>query len=99
MFGWLEHHPIHQNVGGSIPSWAVYRRQATNRCFSHISVFSFSLPLSLKSINISLGEDFFKKEKHVWDCMSMLPPRGRKLNNWAFKQVTEDGYTWIGNRD
>ena len=59
---WLEHHPLHQNVVGSIPGQGTHLgfqfdpllgriREATNQCFS------LSLLLSLKSINISSDED------------------------------------------
>ena len=62
---WLEHHPIHQKAAGSIsgqviylgcgfsPGQGMYRRQLT-----HVSLFFPLSPRpSLKSINISSGED------------------------------------------
>ena len=63
---WLEHRPIHQKVGGSIPSqgtclgygfnpWLGYIWEATDRCFS------LSLPLSLKSINTFFTLDLSQK--------------------------------------
>ena len=67
--GWLEHRPAHQKVVCWIPgqgthlgcgfdpwSGACGRQWAdvlSHRCFS----LSLSLPLSLKSVNISSGED------------------------------------------
>ena len=63
---WLEHRPIHQDVAGSILGQGTYLgcmfgprlgcvRKATDWCFS----LSLPFPLSLKSINIPLGKDFF----------------------------------------
>ena len=52
----LEHCPIYQKVEGSILGQGTYRKQSI--FLSHIMFLSFSL--SLKSINISSGEDFFK---------------------------------------
>ena len=51
---WLEGRLIHQKVAGSIPSGGACRRQPTDVSLSHQY---FSLFFSLKSINISLGED------------------------------------------
>ena len=56
-FRWLEHLPIHQNVGGSIPSQVTYLGcmfnswsrcvwEATNQCFS-LTLILLSLPLPL----------------------------------------------------
>ena len=53
---WLEHHLIRQKVAGSIPGWGAYTRQLIIVSFSY-RWFSLSLLLSLKPINISLGED------------------------------------------
>ena len=63
---WLEHYPTHQNVAGLTPglwAWA----HMPNRCFSLKSMvlsqspsLPLSPPLSLKSINISSGEDILK---------------------------------------
>ena len=62
---WLEHHPVHQKVAGSMPSQDVYRRQPidvslSQRCFS----LSLSLSLSLsKSINKNgLKDQIFSPE-------------------------------------
>ena len=52
---WLERHPIHQKVAGSISGLGTYQKQGTD--------VSLSLPLSLKSINICSGEDFLKTYK------------------------------------
>ena len=71
---WLEHCPVHQMVVGLIPSqgkhldygfnpWSSCVQEATNRCFSLTS-----LPLSLKSMNISLSEDL-KKDTSIKDFM------------------------------
>ena len=72
----MEHHPIHQKVAGLIPHqgtylgcgfdpWSGHAWEATD-CFSltflSLSLFPPPLPLSLKSINISLGE--VKKKRH-----------------------------------
>ena len=50
----------HTQAVGLIPSWGVYSRQQINVCLSH-RCFSLSpaasLPLSLKSVNISSGVD------------------------------------------
>ena len=60
---------------GHIPRLLVQSRlgrvlEATDRCFSLNVNVSLSVPLSLKSINISLGEDLFKKccweDHYLW---------------------------------
>ena len=60
----------HALVVGSIPSRGMYRRQLINVSLSH-QCFSLPLPLSLKTINVSLGEDFFKKGN--WGSTSRGP--------------------------
>ena len=66
---WLEHWLIHQKVGGSIPSQALYpggslipsQEKADDHCFSLTSmIISLTLTLSLSKINKHM---FFKKEK------------------------------------
>ena len=47
--GWLEHHPVHQKVVGSVASWVTYRRQLTDVSLSHQSL-CLSPSLSLKAI-------------------------------------------------
>ena len=63
---WMDHHPIHQKFAGSVPDqgtclgcgfhpgWGMHRRHPT---MSLSLSLSLSLCLSLKSINISSGED------------------------------------------
>lgn len=55
----MEHHPIHEKVAGLIPSWSADWRWSIDVTLSHqwfsLSVY-LSFPLSLKSMNISLGE-------------------------------------------
>ena len=48
---WLEHPPIHPKAVSSIPGQGVYGRQL------------FDVSVSLKSINISPGEDFEERER------------------------------------
>ena len=71
---WLEHRPIHQKVAGLIPNQDMYLdcgfntrlgRQPINVSHINVSVSESSLPLSLKSINISSGEGFLKYESVV----------------------------------
>ena len=71
---WLERCPTHAKVVGLIPGQGTYLgcrfdpwpkpvSGATEQCFSLTLMFlslSFSLPLSLKQINISSGEDLEK---------------------------------------
>ena len=61
--GWLEHHPANRREADSISGQGAYERQPTDisllhRCFS--PCLSPSLPLSLKSISMSLGKDLKK---------------------------------------
>ena len=67
--GCLERRHVHQNAVGSISGQGAYGRQSVDVSLSH-QCFSLSLPLSLKSINISLGEDFLKE--------------GEVTTNWAY---------------
>ena len=60
--GWIVI-PVYQNVLGSIPSLGVYRRQPIRSMF--LFYISLPLPLSLESINISLGKDLKKKKKRM----------------------------------
>ena len=74
---WLERRPVHQKVVGKMPIRDTYLGcgfdpqlahvcEATNQCFSLISTFlslSLTLPLSLKSINISSDKDKKLKEQ------------------------------------
>ena len=71
--GWLEHHPIHQKVAGSIPGQGTYLGcgfdlrsgrvwEATDRCFSITSTFlslclSLSFSLPLSLKSISMSSD------------------------------------------
>ena len=56
---WLEHCPMHQKVVGSIPGRAYMGGNDQCHNFS-LTLKSISLFLSLKSTNISSGEDFLK---------------------------------------
>ena len=97
--GWLEHHPVNWKILGLIPTpglqvWSPVRvcmRGNQSMFLSHIDVslpLSPSLPLSLKSISMSSGED---KKK----CL-------RKKNDSAFLQCgdcwEERGHTWRGSQ-
>ena len=86
---WLEHHPINRKVAGLIPGqgtywgfkvgpWSGCIWEATDRCFplSH-QCFSPSLPLSLKSISMSLG----KAKKIFLRCTSQMK-RTISTKNW-----------------
>ena len=81
----VEHLLVHQKVIGSISSQGTYLGcginphlgctwKATNRCFPLTSIFlssSLSTPLllSLKSINVSLGEDYKGNKKRMKGVM------------------------------
>ena len=65
--GWLsllEHHSIHQHAGGLIPVQGTYLARLWVRKYGrelvNVSHINVSLSLSLKSINISLGEGLKK---------------------------------------
>ena len=70
LLSWLECCPVHKNVVGLIPGpdtyldcrfdpWSGPICETTHQCFSYPCFFfvPLSLPLSLKLINISSGED------------------------------------------
>ena len=74
---WLQHHPVHQKAAGSIPGqgthlacgfnpWLGHLWEATDRCFSLISIFLFLSPflskINLKNI-LAWGLKKMKKEK------------------------------------
>ena len=81
---WFEHCPMHQKVAGSIPgqgtlpkvvgsisSRGMCRKQWIDVCLSHCC-FSFSPFFSLKSINVSSGEDFFLKKIYLQVLCSLI---------------------------
>ena len=56
-FSCLECCPVHQKVTSSIPGQGTYGRQLIDVSVLHCCWSLLSLPLSLKSTNISLNED------------------------------------------
>ena len=94
---WLEHSPIHQKVVGSNPGQA---HTKANRSYwliflPHINAsFSLSLPLSLKSIKVSMDEDL-KKE-----CMGLRQHSVTVNRNfhWSLQpRVMGDFSSWSWN--
>ena len=66
--GWLPSGPVNQKVAGLVPGQGTHPgcgfspqkghvREATDRFFCSFSLLFLFLPLSLKSVNMSLGED------------------------------------------
>ena len=88
--GWLEHHPLHQKVVGSIPIMVHTEATTTDGCFSLSASPPF--PLSQKSINISLRKDLKKKEREELGAhypLLLLPPPGAP--RWRRLRGTNEG--------
>ena len=78
---WLERHPVHNKVVGSVPSWGVHGRRPTNVSLS-VSL-SLSPPSFFSKITKYILGWGLKKRKENWIKMSTCPLCQLKLRkNW-----------------